>query len=54
MPTAKGVWKSEEVALVFIDYQKEMFENLKSETVPSRSSSMSGFSCGRPRLLVFR
>jgi nicotinamidase-related amidase len=25
---------SEEVALVLIDYQKEMFENVKSETTP--------------------
>lgn len=27
-----GVWKYEEVALVLIDYQKEMFDNIRSET----------------------
>jgi nicotinamidase-related amidase len=32
MSLAKGVWTSEEVALVLIDYQKEMFENVRSET----------------------
>ncbi|MGX1325214.1 nicotinamidase-related amidase [Bradyrhizobium sp. USDA 377] len=31
-----GVWSSEEVALVLIDYQKEMFENVKSETTSDR------------------
>jgi hypothetical protein len=34
MREAKGVWVSEDVALVLIDYQKEMFENVKSETRP--------------------
>jgi nicotinamidase-related amidase len=34
MPEARGVWTSEEVALVLIDYQKEMFDNVKSETRP--------------------
>ena len=34
MSHANGVWTSEEVALVLIDYQKEMFENVKSETTP--------------------
>lgn len=32
MQSKNGVWKSEDVALVLIDYQKEMFENVKSET----------------------
>jgi len=32
MNTAKGVWKADEVALVLIDFQKEMFENIRSET----------------------
>ncbi len=32
MPEAKGVWIADGVALVLIDYQKEMFENVKSET----------------------
>ena len=34
MPEAKGVWTADSVALVLIDYQKEMFENVKSETKP--------------------
>ncbi len=34
MSEAHGVWTSEEVALILIDYQKEMFENVKSETTP--------------------
>ena len=34
MSEAPGVWTSEEVALLLIDYQKEMFENVKSETTP--------------------
>jgi nicotinamidase-related amidase len=34
MPEAKGVWTTDGVALVLIDYQKEMFENVKSETKP--------------------
>src|ERR1700691_3352964 len=34
MPEARGVWTAEDVALVLIDYQKEMFENVKSETRP--------------------
>jgi len=32
MSNANGVWTSEEVALVLIDYQEEMFANVKSET----------------------
>ena len=32
MRTTHGVWKSEDLALVLIDYQKEMFENVRSET----------------------
>lgn len=32
MSNVNGVWTSEEVALVLIDYQEEMFANLKSET----------------------
>lgn len=32
MTQTHGVWTSEEVALVLIDYQKEMFENVRSET----------------------
>jgi nicotinamidase-related amidase len=31
-----GVWTSEQVALVLIDYQKEMFENIRSETTPDQ------------------
>jgi nicotinamidase-related amidase len=34
MSHANGVWTSEEVALILIDYQKEMFENVKSQTTP--------------------
>jgi nicotinamidase-related amidase len=34
MNHTNGVWTSEEVALILIDYQKEMFENVKSETTP--------------------
>jgi nicotinamidase-related amidase len=30
--TAKGVWKYEDSALLLIDYQKEMFEQIRSET----------------------
>lgn len=30
--SAKGVWKYEESALLLIDYQKEMFEQIRSET----------------------
>jgi nicotinamidase-related amidase len=32
MPKSQGVWKHDEVALVLIDYQKEMFDNVRSET----------------------
>ena len=32
MPKAQGIWKHDEVALVLIDYQEEMFENIRSET----------------------
>ena len=34
MAEVRGVWTAEDVALVLIDYQKEMFENVKSETRP--------------------
>ena len=34
MSEVKGVWAAEDVALVLIDYQKEMFENVKSEARP--------------------
>jgi nicotinamidase-related amidase len=36
MSRAAGVWTSEQVALVLIDYQKEMFENIRSETTPDQ------------------
>jgi nicotinamidase-related amidase len=32
MPKAQGIWKHDEVALVLVDYQKEMFENIRSES----------------------
>jgi nicotinamidase-related amidase len=32
MSNIQGIWTSDEVALVLIDYQEEMFTNLKSET----------------------
>ncbi|SCK13998.1 Nicotinamidase-related amidase [Variovorax sp. HW608] len=32
MSLSRGVWALEDVALVLIDYQKEMFENVRSET----------------------
>ena len=32
MPKSQGIWKHDEVALLLIDYQKEMFENVRSET----------------------
>lgn len=32
MRNTNGVWKSEDVALVLIDYQNEMFGNVRSET----------------------
>jgi nicotinamidase-related amidase len=32
MSRSQGVWKHEESALVLIDYQKEMFDGLRSET----------------------
>ena len=28
----QGVWTYQDAALVLIDYQKEMFENIRSET----------------------
>ncbi len=34
MPEVKGVWHAEDVALIPIDYQREMFENVRSETGP--------------------
>jgi nicotinamidase-related amidase len=36
MSKPNGVWTSEDVALVLIDYQKEMFENVRSETTPAQ------------------
>ncbi|MEA5667788.1 isochorismatase family protein [Stenotrophomonas sp. ATCM1_4] len=33
---ATDVWKSEQVALILIDYQAEMFANLRSETSPEQ------------------
>ena len=32
MKQGHGVWRHEECALVLIDYQKEMFDQLRSET----------------------
>ena len=32
MTKSRGVWKHEDAALLLIDYQKEMFENVRSET----------------------
>jgi nicotinamidase-related amidase len=32
MPKTQSIWKHDEVALVLIDYQEEMFENIRSET----------------------
>jgi len=32
MPKAQGIWKHEDSALVLIDYQQEMFTNIRSET----------------------
>ena len=32
MPKSQGIWKHDEVALVLIDYQEEMFGNIRSET----------------------
>lgn len=32
MGKSQGVWKHEDVALVLIDYQKEMFDGVRSET----------------------
>jgi nicotinamidase-related amidase len=34
MNKTQGVWTYEDSALVLIDYQKEMFENIRSETSP--------------------
>lgn len=36
MPKAQGIWKHDEVALVLVDYQKEMFENIRSESGPEQ------------------
>jgi hypothetical protein len=30
--SAKGVWKYEDSALLLVDYQKEMFDHIRSET----------------------
>src|SRR5688572_22854758 len=32
MPKSQGIWKHDEVALVLIDYQEEMFGNIRSKT----------------------
>ena len=32
MPKTQGIWKHEDAALVLIDYQQEMFGNIRSET----------------------
>jgi nicotinamidase-related amidase len=32
MSKSQGVWKHEDAALILIDYQKEMFDNVRSET----------------------
>lgn len=32
MTRQQGVWKHEDAALILIDYQEEMFENIRSET----------------------
>jgi len=32
MTKSQGVWKHEDAALILIDYQKEMFDNVRSET----------------------
>jgi nicotinamidase-related amidase len=34
MRKAEGVWRYQDVALVLIDYQKEMFDTVRSETGP--------------------
>ena len=34
MTTNLGVWKAEDCALVLIDYQREMFEVIRSEGPP--------------------
>ena len=36
MSRGKGVWTYEDSALVLIDYQKEMFEGVRSETGAAR------------------
>ena len=45
MSNTSGVWTSEEVALVLIDYREEMFGNVKSETTSDKSRS----ACSRQR-----
>jgi len=32
MPKTQGIWKHEDAAIVLIDYQQEMFGNIRSET----------------------
>jgi nicotinamidase-related amidase len=32
MTKSQGVWKHEDAALILIDYQKEMFDTVRSET----------------------
>jgi nicotinamidase-related amidase len=34
MSNSQGVWTYQDCALVLIDYQKEMFETIRSETSP--------------------
>jgi hypothetical protein len=42
MPEVKGVWTAEDVALVLIDYQKEMFENVRRRLGLTKLNSTSG------------
>jgi len=43
-----GVWTSQDCALVLIDYQKEIFATIRSETSAALASSMSASSQGPP------
>jgi hypothetical protein len=52
-----GVWKAEDCALLLIDYQKEMFEVIRSETsadLVETSRSSSQRSAFRPALISQR
>ena len=35
MNNERGVWTYEDCALVLIDYQKEIFDSIRSESVPA-------------------